>query len=427
MKIHIDLDSYFVSAERTLDKTLCGIPLAVGGRGDTNIFATNSGNQSFSNENSGSFVSSFFQTYDPSVNDIDKFRDEEGIIRGIITTSSYEARARGVRTAMSLSEAFRLCPNLRIKAPNMRLYQELSHTLHEYLQKRIPLIEQASIDEFYGDLSGWVNDDEALFFVDTLRHEIQRDLNLPVSIGVAKSKHIAKLATTMAKPFGCKLIHEHEIPTFVENISIETFAGIGRAMQNFLHKYNINTLGQLLRAKELLYNHTPYSRELYRKVAGYESAEIVTKSPRKSIGISRTFKPSLDRVELKRRVIILARHLAYAILKHEVVPTTFHFGIQYDRSNKTHANLSRNTLFSEKALKDLMLDLFYKSDTYKTLKIMHLSMSCGSFTKISRRELSLIGFEDEIEQSELSKKVHKVREKYGLDSLKFGSELVKKR
>ena len=424
MKIHIDLDSFFVSAERTLDKSLCGIPLAVGGRGDTNIFdKEHSGKQSFSDENSGSFVSSFFQTYDPTQSDISKFIDEEGIIRGIVTTSSYEARARGVRTAMSLSEAFRLCPELRVKAPNMRLYQQLSHQLHEYLQKRIPMIEQASIDEFYGDLSGWVKDDEALFFVDTLRHEILRDLDLPVSIGVANSKHIAKMATTMAKPFGCKLVPDSEIESFVEPIKIESFAGIGRAMQNFLHKYNINTLGQLLRAKELLYNHTPYAKELYLRVSGVERGELTTKSPRKSIGISRTFKAERDRVEMKRRIIILSRHLAYAILKHEVIPTTFHLNIRYEMNHKAHGNLSRNSLFSEKALKDLMLNLFYQHDQYKTLKIIHLSMSCGHFTKNSRRELSLIGFEEEIEQNKLSKKVHQVREKYGLDSLKFGSEL----
>jgi len=74
------------------------------------------------------------------------------------TTSSYEARAFGIKTAMTIREALQLCPHLIIKAPNMSFYQELSHKLHDFLSTRIPLIEQASIDEFYGDLSGWVED-----------------------------------------------------------------------------------------------------------------------------------------------------------------------------------------------------------------------------------------------------------------------------
>jgi DNA polymerase-4 len=172
MKIHIDIDCFFVSAVRINDPSLEGKPVAIGGRSDTQIFTKDAKKQSVNLQNSGSFVSTFYKTYEKS-DDIDAFVDADGRIRGILTTSSYEARSFGIKTAMTIREALMLCPHLIIKAPNMSLYQKLSHELHEFLQSKIPLIEQASIDEFYGDLSGWVEDDEVEQFIDNLRHEIK--------------------------------------------------------------------------------------------------------------------------------------------------------------------------------------------------------------------------------------------------------------
>ncbi|MDD2448783.1 MAG: DNA polymerase IV, partial [Sulfurimonas sp.] len=174
MKIHIDIDCFFVSAVRIIDPSLEGKPVAIGGRSDAQIFTKEAKKQSVNLENSGSFVSTFYKTYEKS-DDINAFVDADGRVRGILTTSSYEARSFGIKTAMTIREALMLCPHLIIKAPNMSLYQKLSHELHEFLQSKIPLIEQASIDEFYGDLSGWVEDDEVEQFIDNLRHEIKRE------------------------------------------------------------------------------------------------------------------------------------------------------------------------------------------------------------------------------------------------------------
>ncbi|MDX1296303.1 MAG: DNA polymerase IV, partial [Sulfurimonadaceae bacterium] len=160
MKIHIDLDCFFVSAERTVHPSLRDRPVGIGGRGDQYIFAQESGQQTVNLENSGSFVGTFFQAYDPSQSDMSKFTDPDGRIRGILTTASYEARKYGINTGTTIREALEKCPHLIIKAPNMKLYQELSHKLHAFLQERIPVIEQGSIDEFYGDLGGWVDDKE---------------------------------------------------------------------------------------------------------------------------------------------------------------------------------------------------------------------------------------------------------------------------
>jgi len=423
MKIHIDIDCFFVSATRILHPELEHKPVAIGGRSDTKIFNKEAKNQTVNLENSGSFVPTFFKSYEESDDDIAAFRDPDGKVRGILTTSSYEARAYGVKTAMSIKEALELCPGLIIKAPNMSLFQKLSHQLHEYLQTKIPLVEQASIDEFYGDLNGWIADDEIEQFIDNLRHEIKRDIKLPVSIGAAKTRYIAKQATSYAKPFGCKMIHDYDFEEFINPIKVEDFAGIGKSMKKRLYEAKIYTLGDLIKRRGTVESWGPYAKELYLRVSGISDAPIQTKTKRKSIGISRTIEPLYDRVELKRRVHVLARHLSYAIQKLDVIPTVFHLGLSYEMRQKSHKNISLAEIFTEKKFNDLCVQLFNEADIHKRLHVIRISIVCSSFTKDSKKELSLIGFYDEQKMQNLTKKAQILREKYGIDAIRWGSEL----
>jgi len=423
MKIHIDIDSFFVSAARIVDPTLKHKPVAIGGRSDTKIFNKDAKNQTVNFENSGSFVPTFYKAYETKDDDLSSFTDKNGKVRGILTTSSYEARAFGIKTTMSIREALQLCPHLIIKAPNMSLYQELSHKLHEFLSKRIPLVEQASIDEFYGDLTGWVDEADIPAFIDNLRHEILREIKLPVSIGAAPTRYIAKLATTYAKPFGCKTIDRHNFDTFVNPIKVENFAGIGKSMKWRLHGVQIYTLGELRSRRGTVESWGPYAKDLYKRVNGESDAPINTTHKRKSIGISRTFDPLFDRVELKRRIHVLARHLSYAILKLNVTPTVFHLSISYEMNQNSHKSISLAELFTEKKFDTLCLHLFYDADTQRRLQVIRLSITCSSFTRDSKKELSLIGFQEEQKMRKLTEETQVLREKYGIDTLKWGSEM----
>lgn len=436
LKIHIDIDCFFVSAARIKEPELEHLPVAIGGRSDTKIFNNDAKNQTVNFENSGSFVPTFYNAYEEKdkvncearegslgYDDIDAFKDSDGRIRGILTTSSYEARAFGIKTAMSIREALTLCPELIIKAPNMSLYQELSHQLHEFLCKKIPLVEQASIDEFYGDLSGWIDDADIAQFIDILRHEIKKELKLPVSIGVAETRYIAKLATTYAKPFGCKVIDRYNFDSIVNPILVENFAGVGRSMKKRLHDAQIHTLGDIRKRQGTLNSWGPYAQELYKRVSGLSDAPIVTTHRRKSIGISRTFDPIFDRNELRRRVHILARHLSFAILKLNVIPTVFHLSIAYEMNQRSHKNISLAELFTEKKFDALCLQLFCEADTQKRLQVIRLGINCSSFTRDSKKELSLLGFEEEQKMHKLTLESQKLREKYGIDAIKWASEL----
>ncbi len=423
MKIHIDIDSFFVSAARILDPSLEHKPVAIGGRSDTKIFNKDAKNQTVNFKNSGSFVPTFYKAYEAKDDDIDAFKDPDGRIRGILTTSSYEARAFGIKTAMSIREALQLCPHLIVKAPNMSLYQELSHKLHQFLCARIPLVEQASIDEFYGDLSGWVEDEDIPSFIDALRHEIKKELLLPVSIGAAHTRYIAKLATTYAKPYGSKVIYSWDFDTFINPIKVENFAGIGKSMKAKLYASQIHTLGDIRKRQGTLESWGPYAKELYKRVNGTADSPIITTHKRKSIGISRTFDPLFDRVELQRRIHILTRHLSFAIFKLDVIPTVFHLSIAYEMNQKSHKNISLAEVFTENKFDALCLRLFHQADIHKRLHIIRISINCSSFTRDSRKELSLLGFNEEQKMEQLTKKTQEMRNKYGIDILKFASEL----
>jgi len=424
MKIHIDLDCFFVSAERILDPSLIGKPVGVGGRSDQHIFSKQNTQQTMSLANKGAFVMSFFQDNPSSgKNDLSQFIDEDGRVRGIFTTSSYEARAFGIKTGTTINEALKKCPHIIVKKPNMKWYQQLSHDLHDFLRLRIPLLEQGSIDEFYGDLSGWVEDEDIPDFIEALKHEVQEKLSLPISIGAAQSKYTAKLATNFAKPFGTKTVYKDEVDAFIHNIPITSFPGIGKKTAHKLHGYGLQTLGDIQKAKELFLHQTKSTWELYQRVCGIDNTPIEKEHIRKSIGISRTFDPIRDREEARRRLTILSRHLGFAIMRMGVIPTNFHVGISYELREKGKANITYNRLFSERFFKDTSIELFKKADTSPSLRIIRISISTSAFTTHSHRALSLIDYEDDHKQHQLTQGTKKLREKYGLDTLRWGCEI----
>jgi DNA polymerase-4 len=305
----------------------------------------------------------------------------------------------------------------------MSLYQKLSRELREFLQNKIPLVEQASIDEFYGDLGGWVEDKDIGSFIEDLRREIKEAIKLPVSIGAAKTRYIAKLATTYAKPFGCKVVYANELEDFIEHIPVGEFAGIGKSMKAKLLSARIHTLGELKRRRGTIESWGHYAKELYARVCAESDDEIQTCHRRKSIGISRTFDPIYCREELRRRVHILARHLSFAVLKLKVIPTVFHLSIAYEMNQKSHKNISLCEIFTEKKFDSLCLSLFNEADIYKRHHVIRIGINCSSFTRESKKELSLIGFHDELKMHKLTQHSQSIREKYGIDMLKWGSEL----
>lgn len=377
MFIHIDIDSFFVSAHRISNENLRGIPVAVGGRSNLNIFSDKKEIRKIS-ENSGAFVSTIL-TNEGEKSFKDYFVDEDGRIRGIITTCSYEARGFGVKTAMSVNEALKLCPKLKMIPPNYPLYHELSNKMLVLLKEEIPLVEQFSIDEFFGDLRGYIKKEDVVDFASMLKKRIKDEIKLPVSIGIAHSKYLSKLITEFAKPDGIKYVSAEHMKSFIKDIPIEEFPGIGKGFEKRLRGYGIRTLGDIESRKNLFYSWKKPGIELYNRIVGINDTNIIEHRDKKSIGIGRTFDVIYERDELKRRVLILARYLSFLVKKADVNPQTYHIKIKYDTRIKAKDFITLNRIFNENDFKKKMLELFVKNDIHKFHGVIQLNLMVSNF------------------------------------------------
>ena len=422
MFLHIDIDSFFASAERTVNSELKGIAMAVGSRSNLEIFNKKRTNIRLMNNNSGAFVTPVFysdkkKTFESYFVDKIDGRDK---IRGIITTSSYEARAFGVKTAMPISQALQLCPQMVVVPSNYPLYHKLSHKIHNFMMAHMPKVEQFSIDEFFCDVSGWIEDEDVYAFAEMIKQKMVDEFDIPVSIGISKAKWIAKLATESAKPFG--IYEVKDIDAYIENMPVKVFPGIGKSFQERLAKHYIKTLGDVKRSKSLFYSWKKPGIQLYHRATGTDNEQIQSGSERKSIGISRTFDVINDVDEIKRRIMIMARHIVYMVMAIEVNPTTFYLKINYEYGVKAKKSETINRIFSEHLFKDILMQM-YREINVKNRGAVKISVNVSNFTSQHRKTLSLLDIDEDIEENKLSKEIQKLRERFGLDILKTANEL----
>jgi len=420
MILHMDLDCFFVAAHRIDNPALHGIPIAVGGRSNLNIFDSKKQTKTYSSIN-GAFSSSLLSIDDTKEDDY--FLDKNGIPRGIITTSSYEARALGVKTAISVSQALKICPSLKMIKPNYPLYHQLSYQLKILLESEIPSLEQFSIDEFFGDVTGWIDDKDLFQFAVNLKDKIKNELKLPISIGIAKTKWIAKLATNDAKPDGVYIVQPKSVQEYIKNKPLKSFPGIGKAFLEKISGHGLLTLGDIKNKKELFYSHGKIGKQLYDRVNGLDNEIVKTREDKKSIGIGRSFDPEFNRDEIKRRVIILCRHLTFIAHKGNHKPTLFGLKIKYQYGAISNDTLNTNRDFSEQNFKNEIINLFSEIDKHPTHAITQLNLSLGNFLENSQKTLDLFTQEEDAKLTNLSSSMQKLRDKFGVDIIKSGTEL----
>jgi len=288
------------------------------------------------------------------------------------------------------------------------------------MQAHIPKIEQYSIDEFFGDVSGWIEDENVYAFAKELQEKVLEVFDIPVSIGISKAKWIAKLATESAKPYG--VFEVKDIDAYIENIPIEAFPGIGKGFQERLGKYYISTLGEVKGHKSLFYSWKKPGIQLYHRVTGTDNEGIESRGDRKSIGISRTFDAIDDSREIKRRIMIMARHIVYMVMAIEVNPTTYYLKINYEYGVKVKKSETVNRLFSETLFKHILSEM-YESMLHPSKGAIKLSVNVSNFTSQHQKTLSLLDLHEDMSEQKLSVEIQKLRERFGLDIIKTAGEL----
>jgi DNA polymerase-4 len=222
--------------------------------------------------------------------------------RGVVSSATYEARAFGVRSAMPVGQALRLCPDAVLVSPDFDYYRELSRRFKEILDVYSPLVEMVSVDEAYLDAS----DSDRLFggavqLAGRLKQHVRDDLGLVVSLGVASNKLVAKIASDLDKPDGLRVVEPGtEAATFAP-LAIDRLPGIGPKTGARLRAAGITTLGELAATSEAALQRIAGNdaAQLLRRARGEDARDVRSaRDPRKSVGHERTF--SSDRHGIDR-------------------------------------------------------------------------------------------------------------------------------
>ncbi len=346
--------------------------------------------------------------------------------RGVIATCSYEARKFGVRSAMPVRLAKRLCPDLLLIKGDMDSYSKYSNLVTEIISSQVPLFEKASIDEFYVDMTGMERFFNCSGYSTELRKKVSKESGLAISFGQASNKLISKVATDEGKPNG-----QLEIPfgyekEFLAPLGIEKLPMVGNKTGELLKRMGVETIDILSQIPvEMMMNLLGKNGiELWRRANGIDETPVVPYYEQKSIGTENTF--DTDTIDMK-------------FLHAELVRMTERIAFELRAANKLTACVTVKIRYSDfqTFTKQVMVS-YTASDHVLLLKVREI------FDKLYDRRLlvRLIGvrfshlvpgnyqinlFEDTQEMIQLYQAIDSIKQQYGEDLLMRASGFVQKK
>ncbi|MGB3862376.1 MAG: DNA polymerase IV [Candidatus Aminicenantaceae bacterium] len=372
--VHIDIDAFFAAVEELLNPSLKGKPVIVGGLPHE---------------------------------------------RGVASTASYEARKYGVHSGMPLRKAYELCPDGVFVRGNYQIYSAFSKKFFDVLSRYTPDVEEASLDEAYVELTRcrplYSSFSRA---AREMKHQVEKELGLTVSVGMGPSKLLAKLATNKAKPGGLVEVESGYEEEFLKDLGIESLPGIGPKAQVILRMLNIHKIGDLwgLPRATLRSLFGLNGEELYLQSRGMDSRPLMTASIPKSVSRETTFLEDLwDRRLLLAHLAYLCDRLTLPLRKGRLFAHIIEVKVRYsDFQTEARRRLLLSPLQDMgeifRIAKELFLQLF--SGSRLSLRLVGVKAS----DLVRTRPLSL--FEPYSERRErLGIAVDEVREKHGFGSL----------
>ena len=288
--MHVDLDAFYASVEQLRRPELRGKPVIVGGAGV------------------------------PAE-------------RGVVAAASYEARPFGVRSAMPLSRARRLCPNAIFVPCDFPAYREASKSVFAILDRYSPIIEPIALDEAYLDLTG---EDALMGPPDTvalrLRDEVKASCGLDLSIGVASCKLVAKVASELRKPRGLVVVRAGEEAAFLAPLPLSRLPGCGPATAVRLERVGVRTVGELAALPDPLLGELfgQYGRQLGAHARGIDPSPVMPPGDPKSISREVTFDRDVtDRSKVRETALALLQDVGQSLRAHGLSARTVVLKIRY--------------------------------------------------------------------------------------------------
>lgn len=235
--------------------------------------------------------------------------------RGVVSTACYIARIRGVRSAMPMFKAFRLCPDAVVLRPRMEVYAQVSRQIRAMMEALTPAIEPLSLDEAFLDLSGTsrVHDAPPAVMLAQLTRRIQSELGVTGSIGLSHNKFLAKVASDLEKPRGFSVIGKAETADFLHERPVALIWGVGQATRSALDGAGIRTFGDLLRWEQdaLTARFGAMGLRLWHLARGQDQRVVSANAPVKSISNETTFsEDTSDGDILDGHIWRLSEHVA---------------------------------------------------------------------------------------------------------------------
>jgi DNA polymerase-4 len=227
--------------------------------------------------------------------------------RGVVATACYVARISGVRSAMPMFEALKLCPDAVVIPPDMRKYSRVGRDVRKLMLAVTPLVEPLSIDEAFLDLSGTsrLHHASPAISLAHLANRIEREIGITDSIGLSCNKYLAKVASDLDKPRGFSLISRKEAPGFLASRPVALIWGVGKALQASLASSGITTIGQLqlMEEKQLIHRYGAIGSRLFHLSRGEDDRRVSVEDDAKSIGAETTFDRDIHRVNELERIL----------------------------------------------------------------------------------------------------------------------------
>ncbi len=212
--------------------------------------------------------------------------------RAVIAAASYPARVFGLRSAMSMGQAKKLCPQVIVIEPNFEKYRKVSAQIHQIFQQYTPIIEPLSLDEAYLDVTeNLKNIPSATEVATQIRADIFAATGLTASAGVAPNKFLAKIASDWNKPNGLFVIKPHQIQHFIQDLALKKIPGVGKVTYEKLSQLNLHTLGDLQKIEEnvLIHHFGKYGKQLYLYAQGIDHRPVKAERERQQISKEITF------------------------------------------------------------------------------------------------------------------------------------------
>lgn len=301
--------------------------------------------------------------------------------RGVVSTASYEARPYGVRSAMSMAQAKRRCPQLIVVPTHFEKYKEVSQQIHAVFHEYTDLVEPISLDEAFLDVTDNKKGIElAVDIAKEIKQKILERTSLTASAGISFNKLLAKIASDMRKPNGIFTVHPDRALDFIGSLPVEKLWGVGPKTANRMHEMGVFTGAQLRRisCEHLVQVFGKMGRVYYDFSRGIDNRPVVVAYERKSVGCERTF---LEDLHIDTKIIIELYHIVLELVERierkDFRGRTLTLKLKWDATTQITRSLTQEKVLRTKddilpLAKRLLKDTEYHD---RPIRLMGLSVS----------------------------------------------------